>query len=212
MRDELVGHLREQLRFLRNSAEAYDQGFEAEAKRLAGVLRTLLVDRGKQRALLTQLKVLALLDFMDTADSGASASLMSSALVLVESSQQPTAARYLAPLDDLSPPRMNAPKKFNPWWREHVAQTTTGERFSREDLILAAAQSEGGVHVDPHRHRIYQSLVAENGLGWFVSSDAGTVPVAGDALLCNVRQIAFEADRTLAEQLPAVLPELSAGF
>lgn len=209
---ELVDHLREQLRFLRRSADAYDAGDEAEAKRLAAVLRSLLMDRGKEHALLTQLQVLPLLKFMDTALHDGLQAEVSSALVIVEHSQLPATGRYVPPLDDLSPPRKNAPKAFNLWWHQDVAQTNSGERFSREDLVLAAAQSEGGVHVDPHRHRIYQSLVVENGLGWFLSTNQESVALSGDALLGNVRQIAFEAERTLAEQLPVILPEAMAEF
>jgi hypothetical protein len=41
-RDEPVSHLREQLEFLRRSAEAYDDGAEGEAKRLATVIRVLV--------------------------------------------------------------------------------------------------------------------------------------------------------------------------
>jgi hypothetical protein len=209
---ELVGHLREQLRFLRRSADAYDAGDEAEAKRLAAVLRSLLLDRGKEHALLTQLQVLPLLEFMDTALRDGLQAGTSSALVIAESSGPLPTGHYVPPLGDLSPPRKNSPKAFNLWWHQDVAQTNSGERFSREDLVLAAAQSEGGVHVDPHRHRIYQSLVVENGLGWFLFGNQESIALSGDALLGNVRQIAFEAERTLVEQLPVILPEAIAEF
>ncbi len=210
--EELVGHLREQLRFLRRSADAYDGGDEAEAKRLAAILRSLLLDRGREHALLTQLQVLPLLEFIDTALRGGLHSETSSALVIVEASGPPSRGRYVPPLGDLSPLRKNPSKAFNLWWHQDVAQTSNGERFSREDLCLAAAQSEGGVHVDPHRHRIYQSLVVENGLGWFVATNLESIAVGGDALLGNVREIAFEAEQTLAGQLPVLLPESIAEF
>nr|MBF6606729.1 hypothetical protein [Chloroflexota bacterium] len=179
-REELVDLLREQLRFLRRSAAAYDTGDEAEAKRLAAVLRTLLVDRGKEHALLTQLQILPLVGFMDTALRGGPLVNVSSALVIMEYAQPPAAGRYLPPLDDLSPPRQNPPRAFNQWWHADVAQTRSSERFTREDLILAAAQSEGGVHVDPHRDRIYQSLVVENGLGWYISADGDAYSAESD--------------------------------
>lgn len=41
-KEELAEYLREQMDFLRSSSEAFDQGKESEAKRLAVVLRVLL--------------------------------------------------------------------------------------------------------------------------------------------------------------------------
>src|ERR1700730_8897144 len=64
---DLERHLREQHQFLLRSAAAFDQGFEAEAKRLATVIRVLLHDTASSRSLLSQLHVKKTLKYVDTA-------------------------------------------------------------------------------------------------------------------------------------------------
>jgi hypothetical protein len=44
-RDDLIAHLRSQMRFLARSAEAFDSGFEEEAQRLATIIRVLVMTR-----------------------------------------------------------------------------------------------------------------------------------------------------------------------
>jgi hypothetical protein len=64
--DELAAHLAEQLQFIEASADAFDKGFEGEAKRLAVTLRVLLHDTKSSRSLLGQLGRKNI-DFLDTA-------------------------------------------------------------------------------------------------------------------------------------------------
>src|SRR3954453_8408028 len=66
-KDELVQHLDEQLGFLRSSAQAYDAGDTAEAKRLAVAVRILLHDTNSSHSLLGLLGVKDSLRFVDTA-------------------------------------------------------------------------------------------------------------------------------------------------
>ena len=53
---EIQEHLNEQISFLRASCRLFDEGDEAEAKRIAGVLRTILHNTARSRALLAQLR------------------------------------------------------------------------------------------------------------------------------------------------------------
>lgn len=97
------------------------------------------------------------------------------------------------------------PESFGTWWTTGVAQTHKGVPFSRQDLVLAAAQKEGGVHVDRRRARACQLLVVENGLGWFKLSPPPVTPVGGNPLLASVRQITYEVEVTLHDQLPQLI-------
>jgi hypothetical protein len=54
-REDLVAHLREQYGFLAVSCELFDQGNEAEAKRIAVAIRTLVHDTPASHSLLEQL-------------------------------------------------------------------------------------------------------------------------------------------------------------
>src|SRR5689334_21606817 len=64
---ELVAHLAEQVAFLRQSAAQYDEGVDAEAKRLAVSVRTMCHDTRNSQSLLHQLGLLDVLRFVDTA-------------------------------------------------------------------------------------------------------------------------------------------------
>ena len=54
---DLEDHLREQISFLRASADSYDSGFKGEAKRLAVIIRVLLHDTHKSTSLMTLLGI-----------------------------------------------------------------------------------------------------------------------------------------------------------
>ena len=64
--EELRTHLDEQIGFLERSAEAFDTGYDGEAKRLAVTLRVLLHDKKQSRSLLGQLRMKDR-EFADTA-------------------------------------------------------------------------------------------------------------------------------------------------
>lgn len=53
--EELQAHLAEQLGFLERSADAFDNGYEDEAKRMATAIRVLVHDTNQSISLLKQL-------------------------------------------------------------------------------------------------------------------------------------------------------------
>jgi hypothetical protein len=63
---ELEQHLAEQVSFLRVSAQAFDAGLEAEAKRLATSIRVLVHDTGISKSLIGQLGLKESMRFEDT--------------------------------------------------------------------------------------------------------------------------------------------------
>src|SRR5262245_2480444 len=97
--DELTAHLAEQLAFLEASADSFDRGFEAEAKRMAATLRILLHDQGNSKSVLGQLGMKDR-NFISTAlpfnpnSITAHSGLISIAL-------GPPKTRYVAMLDDV---------------------------------------------------------------------------------------------------------------
>ena len=223
---ELVEHLRRQIRFLVRSAEAYDQGDEAEAQRLAVVVRTLLHDTPASRSLVGQLGLMGLLEFVDTARAVHPGNIMAtSGLVQVQFSTNPPSGRCVAGLGDLPPDRLGRRTAFSIWWNRGVTKPRNGVEYSRADMVLAVANREGGAHVDPLRDPIYQALVVENGLGWRQSADRDHVELIwrqvedvvsgeqmkGDPLLAAVRQVAYEVGETVSGQLSAILPNWREG-
>jgi hypothetical protein len=219
---ELVEHLRRQIRFLVRSADAYDQGDEAEAQRLAVVVRTLIHDTRASRSLFVQLGLVGLFEFVDTARAVQPRNMMAtSGLVQVGFSTNPPSGRYVAGLGNLPPDRLRHRTAFSVWWNRAVTKPRNGMEYSRADMVLAVANREGGAHVDPLRDPIYEALVVENGLGWRHTADADHVgliwsqvedavpgePMEGDPLLAAVRQIAWELNETVSGQLSAILPD-----
>ncbi len=219
---ELVEHLRRQIRFLVRSAEAYDQGDEAESQRLAVVMRTLLHDAHASLSLFGQLQLFGLLEFVDTARAvNPGNSFPTSGLVQVQFSTNPPSGRYVAGLGNVPSDRAGHRTAFNLWWTRGVTKPRNGVEYSRADLVLAVANREGGAHVDPLRDPIYQALVIENGLGWRHTVGADGValiwsqvedavsgqPMEGDPLLAAVRQVAHELTETVSGQLAAILPD-----
>jgi hypothetical protein len=201
---ELVDHLREQLGFLSDSAAAYDAGTEREGKRLAVVLRTLLHNTKQQVSLLSQLQILDLLRFVDTAAPIMPGNLLPTpGFVMIQIG--PEGAQYLPPLSDLSQPRMNPPKPFDHWWTQPVTKLSDGTLHRRADWVLGVAEREGGAHVDRLRDPLYEAVTQRNDVGWV--TDTGEPP-RGNIALASVRQIAHEVQLTLAADLPRLLPNL----
>lgn len=187
----LQEHLAEQLAFLEASARAFDQGFEAEAKRLAIALRILLSDRGNSKSLLGQVEmkdgtfISTLLPFNSdslTAYSG-----------LVSIALGPPKTRFVALLDDVP---IRTEKSFADWWSEPVFVDQQRRPMTREQLVRTMADQDGGAHVDPNLDAQYHALIKENSLNWMSSNGAGFTPMQ-DPARAAIRQIAHEVLKSL---------------
>jgi hypothetical protein len=202
-REELLSHLHEQRAFLRLSAETFDRGIQAEAKRLAAVIRTMVHDTGKSRSLLGQLGVKTRLRYHDTRARPPvpGAILIHAGLAIIEIGYEGAGVtRFQAPLDDLSPERRGSPVPFEDWWTGEVLRDNEGNSFARRDLVLGVAHLDGGVHVDPELEESYAALTRANSHGWELFDMQGVLLSEGP-VLANVRQIAWELETTMDEQL-----------
>jgi hypothetical protein len=212
--DELHEHLREQVIFLRKSAQAVDKGDFLEAKRLVTPIRVLLheTSRSRGRALLSQLGVLGSMTFLDTAAELNPANLLTENLLTLMYMKAETRdgvtqheAGYGAPLGDFPPmPARGQWRPFETWWRRPVIKDGHGSQFSRSDLVLAVAHKDGVMHVD-ELEEPYRRLSRSNSLGWFISQEGMTTPL-GNPVLPSIRQIAFEVDQSLCRAFPELNP------
>lgn len=199
-REELLQLLAEHEAFLERSAQAFDDGYEAEAKRLAVVLRVLLHDTQVSHSLLKQLRVKDRLAFLDTAEPIHPGNLMPTpGLVMMQMTTTADGAegRYVAPLG-MSRPSGSKQVSFAGWWMNPVMKVDGV--WSRRDLVLALANTEGGAHVDPELDERYEQLAKKNGFGWVAASPAGERPFVGNAVAVATRQIAYEVVETLTRQ------------
>jgi hypothetical protein len=153
--------LRRQILFIENSCRIYDQGHAEEAIRIAVALRVLFHDTPNSKSILHHLgsKSIFLLSTADLAKHSSEYNLaLVQPLVKVTDSltEQTMSCIMTPPLDD---PRRRELVLFQTWWRkELIVQLENNENMNRRDLILAAANKDGGAHVDEELHPTYDKL------------------------------------------------------
>jgi hypothetical protein len=200
-RPNLLSRLREHVSFLDASAAAFDNGFEAEAKRLAVSLRVLLHHTAASQALLNQLGVTDRLRFTDTSEPISPYTLGPSlGLVLLRLDGRTGAGTYIAPLGGLPPPRIKPPTEFVRWWNVDLYIDEERTAWNRKQFVQTLANKEGGAHVDPKLNDAYERLVTSNGLGFSARTADGMQPFAGSPVAASVRQITYEVLTTLERQ------------
>ena len=203
--EELQQHLKDTVQALELSGRAFDEGFEGEAKRLAVAIRVLVYDTSYSKSLLGQLE-LKTISFYDTcAPRPNHAYITYSGLTATDIT--PQGATYVALLDNLPPDRPPYWASFDQWWNRVIFVDQRRNETSRKDLILAVANKDGGVHVDPVLDEKYANLSRRNTLGWRFSNAKGDVPLEGPEKAA-IRQIAHEVLKSLNPAMPTMKPKL----
>lgn len=204
--DDLIRELNEQLELLSYCSLAFDSGFVPIAKPISAILRSLLHVGGRSRALLKQVNLhdgefLASARSIDARNLLPSCGLVGARTV---ANAKFGSATYV-PLCQMGGGPM-APRMvpFIDWWTSNVMKDAKGSLFSREQLVLHVAETDGGVHVDPALDKAYVDMSRLHGLGWIIGHgpfDPGSEwrppPIAGRLELACVRQIAWEVLETL---------------
>ena len=199
--DELLAHLREQIAFMKQSANSYDAGFESEGKRLAVVIRVLVHDTSQSTSLLTLLGKKNIFFYDSAADYDCRNLISSNCLTMIKLSQG--GAEYVAPLNNLSPSRSKDKKvSFDEWWGRIVYKDDANNLFTRKKLVLTVANKEGGAHIDPELDQAYASLSRFNSLGWKAFKNGVEKDFNNTPILPSIRQIAHEVLKTLKDEFP----------
>lgn len=204
---ELIQRLDEQLGYIRVSAAAFDQGAAAEAQRLATTIRVLVHSKRRRHnpsvSLLSQLSLIQV-PFVDTADP------LSNPLPelflfgysgLVRARIPPdrvAAARYVPKLDEMEG-RPARQIKFEDWWNQIVLGADR-KTLRRRDLVLTAADQDGGAHVDPELEPVYALFARQFPIGLRVSNR--DTRLYEGVVGASIRQIAHEICLTLAGRIP----------
>jgi hypothetical protein len=195
-RAALLENVTESMQFLISSANSFDKGYEAEAKRLAVTLRVLLHDTVQSHSLLGLLGVKERMKFTNTAAQIEPDNVLPT-LGLVTMMPVRGTPRYVAPLGNLAPPAVRPPADFSVWWNNDVTKDKYRNLWSRKSFVLTLANKEGGAHVDPSLTDKYEVLVRRNGLAWQTNSPEGLQSLQGSPAAAAVRQVTYEVLETL---------------
>ncbi|MGP8198053.1 MAG: hypothetical protein ACLQU4_00950 [Limisphaerales bacterium] len=164
-------HLQQQAKFIKNSCRSYDEGDVEEAVRIAVALRVCLYDTQRCVSLLTHLRSNSI-PLLSTAAPFVEDPILSNLYLvqpttninLADESSRGSMRCICRPLLDLSP--RNDSIAFNEWWEEVVIEHKQPQTaMTRKELVLAAADKDGGAHVDKELNPIYDFVRCGSGLG-----------------------------------------------
>jgi hypothetical protein len=197
---DLRKHLEEQFVFLINFSLAYDKGYDAEAKRLAHIIRTLLHDTDKSKSLLKQLD-LKKIKFCCTCTGSYSAKKHNAGFHCLSYVflGNPQMLKHLPIIGSV--PIGGKWVHFQEWWDKIVIVDSEKNKFKRKRLILTVCNKDGGSHVDPEIEKNYYSLSRENSLGWKYGSDGKWFDITKPEL-ASIRQMAHEVILTFINEFP----------
>lgn len=147
----LTRKLEEQLQFIRRSSEAYDQGAEEEALRIATSLRVLFHQTGASTSLVTHLGLSAKKVLSSSRGHGDWKDYLSIEINL--NSPVPVRTRPILG-------HMFHEMAIGDWWQTEPVFVHDGTSHTRRKLILSAADKDGGAHVDADLERYYEFLCA----------------------------------------------------
>lgn len=140
--EDLAAHLKRQLIFLRNSVAAYDNGFVEEAIRIGVVIRVLCHDTQSSVSLLKQMGQKATLRLVTTAKT------LSNDLLADMDFGELMAGMTFGHTLEYDPVPEDSPAILCPDWWEQPVFIRDKTAYTRKDVVLSAANKDGGAHVD----------------------------------------------------------------
>ena len=185
-------HLNTQLAFLTSSCQSFDRGFHGEAIRIATAIRVLIHDTRNQRSLLSHL-------------NGKNIVLVSTCLDIASKMQRGVGqvqifngmGRYAPGSNPEYFPKLGGGMfhrdlLVDEWWNETVFILDPNAWVSRREIVVTAADKDGGAHVDAALTPTYERLVGEGGeLGICVDEDGRESPITGHHYVA-LRQMGYE--------------------
>ena len=147
--------------FLIKSAAAFDDGETDESMRMAVSMRVLLHDTRSSISLLTQLNAKDIFLTSTCGQIPTGAVMNSGSMFFYHIKMTPHGLRTMVkPCLNDGPPIPPYHLKAEEWWSQivFVLSHGTDRRISRKDIVLVAANKDGGAHVDQSLTPQYESL------------------------------------------------------
>lgn len=192
---QLIRHFQEQVYFLHQANLGFDRGVDAEAKAMAVKLRVLFHSTRTSIALVDQLDLHDTLTLYDTVTPlGADGNPVGHSALTTLLMER----KRFVPRLDLEYGNSYGFVPRDAWWHRPIIIDGSGYTLTRESLVLAMADQDGGAHVDPEVNEVYQRL-RDEGLGMRVGT-GGNEPLALTPVFAAMRQCSYEALVSLAHQ------------
>jgi len=183
--------LKRQLGFLARSCQSFDAGYHDEAIRIAQCIRVLIHDTNRQKSVLTHLQAKHIALTSSCLDIAARIRPGMRALVfngMGRFEMGPDGARYFPKLGDAGQ-RYDLP--VEQWWTQTIFILDPNTFVSRKDVVLTAADKDGGAHVDAALTATYERLVESGDLGVFIDKLGSQVAISGHHYVA-LRQMGHE--------------------
>lgn len=164
-------HLKRQMRFIKHSCESYDAGFTDEAVRIATAIRVLIHKTQQSTPLLEYLGVRSTIKLSSSLRKYDFSSGMPSLFDGV--SEFTFGEMGIRPNLTTSFPQK---LEVESWWEEIVLISGPNSIHTRKSITLAAANKDGGAHVDKKLNSEFEELLE----GLFTFSRTGENPVELD--------------------------------
>ena len=185
---DFADDLKKQLGFIYRSCEWYDLGHKEEALRIAVNLRVLFHDTKSSDSLLSHLGKKESIHLISTIGSGKTRHDFKAREILLPLMFSLEGVRPL-----LGEHGNSVNLKIDDWWNEVIM--SQDNVFSREDIVLAAADRDGGAHVDKRQRRSTgKTGELKAGIGTFTTFTNG-VEVTEDLIDYHyplLRQLGYE--------------------
>jgi hypothetical protein len=183
--------LKDQLTYLCTSCASYDAGNKQEAVRIALLaIRVLLHDTRSSKSLLTHLGAKQRINLSSSVEGvphpGAVFAVSMVRTTILGSGE----TTYSAPLDA----KYLLPMAVDDWWSQ-VVYILGKVRCSRKDIVLGAANKDGGAHVDTALSPDYATLATTGERGWWhysPTNDPNNMQPVKNVHLVYLRQMGFE--------------------
>jgi len=194
-KEELKDQLDQQLQFLKNSFTLYDNGSFVEAKRIASTVRLLIHQTEKSSSLISLITEDSLVfedisfDYNEANRTTFNGCVMQTISI--------TGATFMPYLNNGPSAIYNKTLPFDDWWNKIVIRDNKQNFFTRKDLILNMANTDGGAHVDPKINERYYHLTRTNSSNWEYFIDNNPENFKNQPYLATIRHIGFEVESTI---------------
>ena len=186
-----------QLGFMNRSCQSFDAGFHDEAIRIAQCIRVIMHDTKRQKSVLAHLGAKSIMltsTCLDIASKMADPNSLTFGLRfqmfngMGRFSTGPGGTQYFPKLGE---GMFRYDLTVDAWWTQAVFILDPDTQVSRKDIVLVAADKDGGAHVDSALTPSYERLIESGDLGYFEDKYGSKTPISGHHYVA-LRQMGHE--------------------